>query len=70
MGHAHNGACNDSYLLIMVIEFAFEDENYNVLFKDALVLPDDHGLTEPQIEAMKKARFDAWYAVVTAPSEE
>lgn len=54
----------------MVIEFAFEDENYNVLFKDALVLPDDHGLTEPQIEAMKKARFDAWHAVVTAPSEE
>ena len=54
----------------MVIEFAFEDENYSALFRDALVLPDDHGLTDPQIEAMKQARFDAWYAVVTAPSEE
>lgn len=70
MGYAHDGACHDAHLLIMVIEFAFEDENFKVLFRDALVLPDDHGLTDPQIEAMKQARFDAWYAVVTAPSEE
>ena len=39
-------------------------------FSDALHLPDDHGLSDKQIEAMKQARFDNWVAVITAPSVE
>ena len=52
----------------MVIEFEIEKDGY--VFRDALVLPDDEKYTKTQTEAMKKARFAAWYAIVTAPSEE
>lgn len=52
----------------MVIEF--EIEKYGLVFRDALVFPDDETYTQQQIDAMKQARFDAWYAIVTAPSEE
>ena len=45
-------------------------EQGGLIFSDAIVLPDDHGLNDAEIEAMKQARFDAWHAVVTAPSEE
>ena len=37
-------------------------------FSDALVLEDDHGLSDEQIEAMKQQRFDNWIAEITAPS--
>jgi hypothetical protein len=36
-------------------------------FSDALILPDDHGLTDAEIEAMKQARYDKWYDYVTNP---
>lgn len=52
----------------MVIEFEIEKDG--LVFRDTLVLPDDQKITKKQIEAMKQARFDAWYAIVTAPSEE
>ena len=39
-------------------------------FSDSLHLADDHKLSDAEIEAMKQARFDAWYALVTAPVEE
>jgi hypothetical protein len=52
----------------MKIDFEFQTE-YG-LFRDALHLPDDHGLTGEQIEAMKADRRDNWIAVVTAPAPE
>lgn len=39
-------------------------------FKDAIVLPDDHTMTETEIEAMKQQRYDNWYAIVNTVSEE
>jgi len=48
------------------IDFSFETQ-YGT-FADALHLPDDHGLSDEQIEAMKQQRFDNWVAIVTAPS--
>jgi hypothetical protein len=33
-------------------------------FCDALNLPDDHGLTDEQLEAMKQERLANWLAVV------
>jgi hypothetical protein len=39
-------------------------------FRDALNLPDDHGFSEAEIEAMKQQRFDNWVAVVEAPPAE
>ena len=50
------------------IDFQF-DTPYGK-FADALHLPDDHGLTEEQIEAMKEQRRDNWIAIVTAPPVE
>ena len=48
----------------------FEVEKDGLVFRDAIVLPDDHTMTDEQIEAMKQSRFDAWYAIVTNPPEE
>lgn len=33
-------------------------------FSDALYLPEDHGLSDEQIEAMKQERLNNWLAVV------
>lgn len=52
----------------MKIDFEFQTEHG--LFRDALHLADDHGLTDEQIEAMKAERRDNWIAVVTAPPGE
>lgn len=49
----------------MKIDFEFQTEHG--LFRDALHLPDDHGMTAEQIEAMKAERRDNWLAIVSAP---
>lgn len=50
------------------IDFEFQTE-YG-LYRDALWLPDDHGLTDEQIKAMQQARVNNWIAIVTAPPVE
>ena len=45
------------------IEFEFETQ-YGT-FRDALVLPDDHGLSDAELESMKQQRLDNWIAAVT-----
>jgi hypothetical protein len=52
----------------MIIEFTKEKDGF--VFKDAIHLPDNHQLTDDEIEQMKQKRFDDWYAIVTAPSVE
>lgn len=52
----------------MKIDFEFQTEHG--MFRDALHLPDDHGLTEEQVQAMKQERVDNWIAAVTAPPVE
>lgn len=47
------------------IDFEF-DTPYGV-FRDALHLPDDHTLTDAEIQSMKQQRVDNWIAAVTAP---
>jgi hypothetical protein len=39
-------------------------------FRDALNLPDNHGFSDVELEAMKQRRFDNWVAVVEAPPVE
>lgn len=51
----------------MKIDFEITQHGYT--YRDALHLPDDHGLSEAEIEAMQQARFNAWYAVLTNPPE-
>lgn len=45
------------------IDFSF-DTQYGK-FADAIHLPDDHGMSEIEIEAMKQQRLDNWLAIVT-----
>jgi hypothetical protein len=54
----------------MMIKIDFEITKNRMTFKDAIHLPDNHQYTEAQIDAMKQARFNTWYALVTAPQEE
>jgi hypothetical protein len=49
------------------IDFEF-DSSYGV-FRDALHLPEDHGLSEAQIEALKQERLDNWLAILSMPQE-
>jgi hypothetical protein len=51
----------------MIIDFEITKNGFT--HRDALVLPDGHNLTEAEIEAMKQARFDAWYAIMTMPPD-
>ena len=48
-------------------EFEIGEEPY--ILKDALVMrvSDYDSFTPEQIAAMKQARYDNWYAIVTAP---
>lgn len=50
------------------IDFQF-DTPYGK-FADALHLPDNHGFSEAQIQAMKEQRRDNWIAIVSAPPVE
>lgn len=52
----------------MKIDFEFDTPHGK--FRDALHLPDNHGLSDAEIEAMKAQRCDAWIAAVTTPAPE
>jgi hypothetical protein len=57
-------------MVIYMINIEFEITKDDYTFKDAIILEDNHGLSDEQIDTMKQKRFDDWYAIVTAPSEE
>lgn len=50
---------------MVTIDFQF-DTPYGT-FSDALVLPDDHGLSDAELEAMKQQRLDNWITFVLNP---
>ena len=53
----------------MKIDFSF-DTQYGK-FADALILPDNHNLSDEAIDALKQERLDNWIAAVTyVPTEE
>lgn len=53
-----------------MVKIDFDFETPHGKFADALHLPDDHGFTEAEIQAMKEQRRDNWIAIVTAPPVE
>ena len=54
---------------MITIDFSFHSQ-YGT-FADALVLEDDHGLTQEEINAIQQQRFNDWVSIITAsPSEE
>jgi len=52
-----------------MIKIDFEFDSQYGKFADALHLPDDHGLSNAQIEALKQERLDNWLAILNAPQE-
>jgi hypothetical protein len=52
-----------------MIKIDFEFESKYGKFADALHLPDDHGLSNAQIEALKQERLDNWLAILNTPQE-
>jgi len=50
------------------IDFSFDTKFGK--FADALHLPDDHTMTDAEIEAMKQQRLDNWLAIVDAPPQQ
>lgn len=53
-----------------MVKIDFEFESKYGVFRDALHLSDDHGMTEEQVTAMKQQRFDNWIAIIEAPPVE
>jgi hypothetical protein len=49
------------------IKFTISQPDESYKFSDTLILADDHGLTDAEIEAMKQARYDKWYDFITNP---
>jgi hypothetical protein len=52
-----------------MVKINFEFESEHGVYRDAIVLEDNHGLSDDAIEAMKQARFDNWKAHIEAASE-
>lgn len=52
------------------MKIEFEITKDGMTFRDAIVLTDGEQYSDEQIEAIKQKRFDDWYAIVTAPSED
>lgn len=53
-----------------MIKIDFEFDTQFGVFRDALHLPEEHGLTDAEIAAMKQQRLDNWIAIVSpAPVE-
>lgn len=56
--------------ILNMINIDFEKTDGTYTLRDALWLPDDHNLSNDEIEAMKQERFDNWVAIITAPPVE
>jgi hypothetical protein len=51
------------------IDFEFDAQPYGT-FRDALHLPEDHGLSDIEIDVLKQERFDNWMAIINAPPSD
>jgi hypothetical protein len=52
------------------VKLNFEADTPYGVYRDTLILPADHNLTEHDIEQMMQARVANWVAALTAPPAE
>ena len=52
-----------------MVKIDFEFETPFGKYNDALYLPDDHGLSDEEINAMKQQRLSNWLSVIESPQE-
>jgi len=48
-----------------MIKIEFEQNYQGHIFKDAIVLPSDHGLTDAEIEQIKNQRLVDWVKLIS-----
>lgn len=53
-----------------MIKIDFEFTTEFGVYRDAITLPEDHNLTEEDIEILKKERVDNWLAIINTPPVE
>lgn len=53
-----------------MVTIDFEVETERGIYRDAIVLPDDHNLTAAEIEEIKSARVASWVAMIEAALQE
>lgn len=51
-----------------MIKIDFEFETQYGVYRDALVLPEDHTFTDEELEQMKISRRDNWLNIITNPA--
>ena len=51
-------------------QIIFEFNTQYGVYRDALNLPEAHGLSEEQLETMKQQRVNNWIAAITSPPIE
>jgi len=47
-----------------MVTIDFEMSHEGMVYRDALVLPDDHNMSDEQIEAIKQQRFANWIGLL------
>lgn len=52
-----------------MIKIDFEYQTKYGVYKDALHLPDSHGLEQSEIEAIKQQRLDKWLYIIENPTD-
>jgi hypothetical protein len=53
-----------------MITIEFEMTEGPMVFRDAIVLPDNHNFTQENIAEIKQQRFDDWLSMVSASEAE
>lgn len=53
-----------------MVKIDFEFDTQYGKFSDALYLPNDHSLSDIDIESMKQQRLDNWLALIETPALE
>lgn len=48
----------------------FEITGEHGTFRDCIVLPENHNISDAEIEAIKQKRYGDWVSVISAVSEE
>jgi hypothetical protein len=52
-----------------MIKIDFEQQTAHGVYRDAITLPDDHTLTDADIEEMKQQRVSNWVAYMDNPPQ-
>jgi hypothetical protein len=53
-----------------MIKIDFEKTDGTYTFRDAIWLPDNHTMTDDEIESLKEERFQNWLSIINTPPQD